>query len=266
MKIKKLPAALQLILLYLLIVAVGFVCLILVYMLPTERIQNNVNLSADTIYKDGDQASIVSNGDASYRLDPFTDCLMLEIAAYDSERAPIYASLLNEYLQFEDPLSTLFYKAWSDDTEFEVSQYPRYWHGYLVFLKPLLLLFSYHDIREVMMTVQFSLAAAIVGLLSYKKQGRFVPPFIAAWLFMNPLSLSMSMQYNTIFTLTLLSLLACIFLRDSTISDNKSMALLFFAVGCLTSYFDFLTYPLVAIGLPAAYILQRVYPPPPLHY
>lgn len=242
---------------FFIIVTAGLLCLTLVYALPTDRMQYHVALSADVLYEDRDNPAIVSNGGLDSVLDPSTDSRMLIIAEYNSDKSPLHAALLNEYEWFDDPISTVIYKAWSNDTDFEILQYSRYWHGYLVFLKPLLLFFSYHDIRDIMMIVQFSLAIAVIGLLGHKKQGRFIPPFVAAWLFMNPLSLCMAMQYNSVFTLTLVVLLACILLKDSALKDNKAMYLSAFAVGCLTSYFDFLTFPLVAFGIPAVYVLQR---------
>lgn len=256
-KFKKLPFALQMLVCFLAIVCIGLLCLTVVYAIPTEKMQYHAKLSADTIYKDGDPAAIVKNGDQSYRLDAATDSHMLIIAAYSTDRPPLFGALLNEYEYFNDPRSTVIYKAWSDDVEFETNQYSRYWHGYLVFLKPLLLFFSYHDIRDIMMIVQFSLAAAIVGVLGMKKQSRYIPAFLAVWLFMNPLSLCMAMQYNSVFTLTLVVFLVCILMHDSVLNDSKTMYLFFLAVGCLTSYFDFLTFPLVTFGIPIIYVLQR---------
>ena len=48
--------------------------------------------------------------------------------------------------------------------------YARYWHGYLLFLKPLLLFFSLSDIRMMNAALQLILAAGVL-LLAFRKRG-----------------------------------------------------------------------------------------------
>lgn len=256
--IRKFKVLLQFAALYLVIVAVGFVSIVLAYCLPTGRMQNNVNISVPIFAEEGCDSVLIYGGDQSYRLDNYTDAMMLSIAAYSRNASPVEEAMYNHSrIKSDNTVDSLILTAnegWDNDI-IPVSEYSRYWHGYLVLLKPLLMFLTYYDIRELMALVQFFLAAMVIGLMGCKKELHLVVPFFAAWLFMNPLTLSMSMQFNTVFVLTLLTLLACILFSRKLLESAKNAMLLFFTAGCLTSYFDFLTYPLVALGIPAAYLV-----------
>ena len=51
------------------------------------------------------------------------------------------------------------------NTSYDEWEYPRYWHGYLAVIKPILLLFDYSDIRVFNMIIQGVLLIYIVTLM-----------------------------------------------------------------------------------------------------
>ena len=92
------------------------------------------------------------------RLDNFTTSIMLMEAAYPAEGKILNSALLNPSWPIRNGSAA--------GTLVEVSQnnfqaenaawiYPRYWHGYLVFLKPLLTFFNLQILREINFLLQF---------------------------------------------------------------------------------------------------------------
>ena len=58
----------------------------------------------------------------------------------------------------------------------------------------------------------------------------------------------MSIQYSSIFIITLISMIAIMLMYKK--EKQKYMPITFFIIGAFATYFDLLTYPLVALGLP----------------
>lgn len=134
----------------------------------------------------------------------------------------------------------------SGETNGREVTYARYWHGYLVVLKPLLLFFTPADIRLLNMTVQF-LLCALVLILAYTRKGfALAAPLCAAILCINPISTALCFQYTDVY---LLSLGAIAILLGFRTDKKKYGCFLYLWLGIAIAYFDFLTYPLVSLGL-----------------
>ena len=127
-----------------------------------------------------------------------------------------------------------------------VVSYARYWNGYLLLLKPLMLFFNLSQIRTMDMAVQFLLLFALL-ILSFRRGGlRLAVPLALAFLSLNPVSTALSLQYSSIYLLTLVFLIAMLALK----SWEKQWGYgLFLFLGIGTAFFDFLTYPAAAVGL-----------------
>ena len=144
----------------------GVVLLTAVYALPTARMRHNVSISLPYILSEGDryQWAPYHNGT---ELDGFTDAIMLGNAIYGGSGSPLGDALVNPRMEFTPgdsvPVDSLSRYAQGAEDGRQVT-YARYWHGYLVFLKPLLLFFTPSDIRLLNMTVQLILAAVLLAL------------------------------------------------------------------------------------------------------
>ncbi len=107
------------------------------------------------------------------------------------------------------------------------------------------------------MAIQIGLVAAVIALLAYQKLTAYIVPFVGVWLFLNPVSLSLSLQFSPMFILTLVELIIILWQGGRYEKDRDRWIYHFFIVGCLTSFFDLLTYPLVTLGIPVAYLIVR---------
>lgn len=130
-----------------------------------------------------------------------------------------------------------------------VSSYSRYWHGYLVVLKPLLMVMGYLGIRSMNRILQPLLVLAVAVVL-WRKRG-FLPlvPLAAAYLFLRPESVAFSMQFSTVFYPAMAALLVMAWFYDWLSQENRFLYL-FLLLGIVTNYLDFLTYPIASLGIP----------------
>ena len=186
------------------------------------------------------------------QLDNFTDALMLLTAAHPSEKSSFISAI--DIDCYKEPgvksVDTLLEVYQNHSTDVAKESYGRYWHGYLIFLKPLLTFLNYGEIRSVLMFVQLALMIAVLLEVSKKKSTLLFPVF-AMWIFLNPVSMMLSVQYNTVLLLTLLAIYTMLKVEQYWgIEQIYEWSLLFLIVGMLTSYFDLLTYPLLTLGIP----------------
>ena len=236
---------------FLSIVILGTLLMIGVYMLPTNRVENNVRKSTETLASEGDYKELIS-GDITTMLDNYTDSIMINEAMYHGEESVInkammvykYASDINDEQQIEGLVDYF-----DEDRTTHSSSYERYWHGYLVFIKPLLMVLDINGIRYINSFIQLALIATVSILFVKKKKENFLVPYLITIFMTTPMTVGMSLQLSTIFYIMNISLLIML-LYDDKIRSNNNYIYFFLIVGMITSYFDFLTYPIASLGLP----------------
>lgn len=239
-----------------LIAAVGL--LAVVYALPTEPMKNHAAESM-ALYEYEEERPEWAHGIVSSRLDNWTDSIMISEAVWnDPEDSLVEKVMLNPFFGVayqETPVKALqAYLNGVDEIWVNKSAYPRYWHGYLVILKPLLMLFNIQEIRMINMMVQLTLAAVVMILIDKRLGWKWLLPFGISYIVLNPVSLIMSFQYSDIYYITVIFLI--VLLRKKEKPSMTWLCCYFMAVGMETCCFDFLTYPVVSMGMPLGlYIL-----------
>ena len=147
----------------------GTLLLVLAFCLPVERMRENVAVSVDSMIKDPEE--VADNAFAQYvwsEKETYTDAIMVQNAI---ERIPgknvfeeamwVYHTDLEE--EVWTPEASL--KAFLSEEGMEQSylhEYSRYWHGYLIYLKPLLLIFSWSQIVMLGIVLQVLLMGAVL--------------------------------------------------------------------------------------------------------
>lgn len=262
----------------LLSIIVGVLLMITAYCIPTKKININVKKSSD-LYSKEDSLQSVNRWYGSGYLDNYTDSIMLLNAIYDGNESVLEKSLtvparwgkikvdetneLNLYpkstllancgkksiskteINTDGKLSVVDYMVDSENVEFYKSTYARYWHGYLVILKPLLLLFNYSQIRII--NLIFQIVVVLLGtILLFTVNKKASIPYIFLWLIWLPELTSKSLQYSSIFYITyIFSILLMILVKRK----SPYVCYIFLITGISTAFFDFLTYPIVALGV-----------------
>lgn len=125
-------------------------------------------------------------------------------------------------------------------------EYGRYWHGYLVFLRPLLMLFSYNTIR-VLSAVAFTILTLILCYLLYKKVNIFAAlVFAISLISVDVFIASISLNAITPFFIAVIVSIILVW-KFEKVKDNYEI---FLISGSTTAFLDLLTTPLVTIGIP----------------
>lgn len=229
----------------------GAFCLWAVYLIPVENMQRNVEKSMDIFMEEGENPFVL-NGYKGSSLDNYTDAIMLGSAVYGEgdEPAAVRAMRVSRASGAADaPMESLAMYLESRGTGGEHTDYARYWHGYLVFLKPLLCFLDYVQIRILNGILLIGMLSWIVLEFLKKKMWRGAAAYLLSVCSVFPMAIPFSLQFSTIFYIGNIALL--LVLKGNSIWKEKDRYLLFFEiVGMCTSYLDFLTYPLFTFGMP----------------
>ena len=209
---------------------------------------NHAVSSAETFSYEGIDAAV---GYAySERLDNWTDALMIGNACYQKEGAGALERAAATYrpdFQGENPIASLEAYVNSQDGVGAIA-YPRYWHGYLVVLRPLLMVTDYMGIRT-MNTIAFAVVLLVlIGVILRKKQWELLLPLGVTILFLRPLAIVHSLQFSTVFYPMMLSVIACIVFQKWVLRDEHFVYLIFMNGVCI-GYLDLLTYPAASLGV-----------------
>lgn len=242
--------------------ALGLIALLLVFCIPVDEMEFHVYQSLPMLESEF-QAELAIPGYTASNRGSFTDCLMLEHAIYENEDYSLLEQVLYMYRGesgqgdgWAPGYSLVDYLSGVEQTRIE--QYPRYWHGYLVVLKPLLYLMSVNAIRVLASTVQFFLVGVIVMLCARRKEDGLGLAFLAAIPFLYFFTMYSSLSLSICFYI-MASLLIIQLVWHEKLMAKKWYPYLFLLGGMATAYFDFLTYPLVTLGFPltVALYLER---------
>ena len=237
-------------------IAVGFALLTAVFLLPVDAMEEHVLASIPALsgeWGTGEESyEQVLKGYASTQLDNSTDAYMLLSAIHRSDKSAVDQAV-NVYT-WQDPDSfgqygTLLRYGKSGSEGMQENATARYWLGYLVVLKPLLLFLNYMDIRMLNMIVQLGLVMLLCCLMQKRGLGRYVLPFGLSLLCITPGVTWLSLQFSTTL-LVALAAMAVLLWKPQRRKTPMAEDVFFLLTGMATSYFDFLTYPVASLGMP----------------
>ena len=200
-------------------ILIGTVLMMGIYVLPNDRLISNVEKSS-SLYINGENKINNWVGNLRYgRLDNSTDAAMIDAAMcreYDSivENAllnPIYNLKLSVTANNNSSNISLYF---NEDNIEGVSNYSRYWHGYLLYLVPGLTLFTVGEMRMLMMAVQFILAMILLFGIGIKLGIKYMLPYMAAIIFINPVTCALNFQNADVYIISMLSCICILYFND----------------------------------------------------
>lgn len=259
-------------------ILIANVLMISVYGIPTDRMFSHAKANADLF--GNSYIDTWAPGIPSATLSYSTDAIMINNAIYQDNKSSVYNAMMNP--RYEDGTgnvaNSLFQvlnydklqdikpqravmtpvDSFRDDDntahELETMYYPRYWHGYLLFLKPMLLVLDVSEIKLLMMAVQILLAAITLFLINRKIGTGVAFAFLTSLIVLNPVTAALTFQENTIYILTLICAFLILMFNDRLIRKDN-YCVYFIIWGSVTCFFDFLTYPLVTLGIPLCIVV-----------
>ena len=236
---------------------VGTILLVLVFLLPVGPMRKNVEKSVGDMLKTGDE--IPEDAFSQYlwkNRETYTDAIMVQNAierlpdknAYEHAMWMYHYDLEEDVWTPEDSLKS-FCESHENVNNMYLHIYARYWHGYLLYLKPLLLLFSWQHVVWLELAVQIALMIWVLVTAIQKQNAGVAVVTLGSFLFMKPVLVLVSLTMSVCWILTLLAV-EYMLLHHDRLHEKGQYPEFFLIVGILTSYFDFLTYPIVTLGIP----------------
>ncbi|MDO4261034.1 MAG: hypothetical protein Q4C82_03055 [Eubacteriales bacterium] len=212
------------------LIAVFFLSMALVYCIPASWIEKNVAASVEIMEGEGDYPMYFFYRHSSI-MDVHTDKLMYESLIQNRDYYnPIQASV-------------------------SVNQYPRYWHGYQVVLRPLTVFFQVQEVRYLGMLAFHLLLFWSAWLLAKRTRPANAVLYVLTIATGNIALSAVCLQFMNTF-LILFATMAVLLSRYEKFKERAyGFSLFFFTVGMVENFFDFLTYPIITLGIPLVALL-----------
>lgn len=211
---------------------VGTILLLLAYCIPTNGERAEESLQILLYEGEYPSANVLHNNAA------------LNFGSYEPE-------ILDNATDYEI-LRRVYYNCGNDKLHqvMDMQDYARYWHGYVVILRPLMNLLNYFDFRVLNSLAQIGLIIVTV-LIVWREFGkkRYVFALLTSYALLTPLALFFSLQYFWIFYISY-SMVCLVICKKEYLLQNQRYFYLFQLIGMMTVYFDFLTFPLLTWGFP----------------
>lgn len=259
------------------------VSLCITSLFPSEMIEKNVKSSSDILLKEGNAYQIAEF--SPIKNNNYTDAIIINEAYSIDNTDPIYSymSMRKNYKKGEtkrgltDTLGELASINVDENGEMIVNitdeynpvgelhdfldgkidtsiTYGRYWHGYMIIYRILLIFFNIMGIR-ILLLILFIVMFIYLMYLLRKQLGTVIAVIFGYALFMQGyFFVSYSLESSPVFIVMMIS---CMILLKR-IDRIQNLYMYFFVIGCITNFVDFLTVPLITLAMPLCiYILAK---------
>lgn len=225
----------------------GLLLLVLAFLLPQAPIMDNVRQSASIFEETGSYP--IAEPYCESQMDYFTDALIL-LEAANQHDSSVLDRALNVYRIGGNPAPTIVKYANDESAVFNELGYTRYWHGYLIYVKPLLCVFSFRAIRRIGLLLQVLLLLCIMWRLVKSHRPLIALGFWLGYVTVSVKALGYCLQYWPVTFSMLITCLAIVAMWERNVVSASRISLLFTVTGAAVNYFDFLTFPLVTLTIP----------------
>lgn len=259
------------ILIFIILICIYIITLIGTSLTPSSCMKENVIKSSEILKDEGEKKYInVGYKDASVFL--FTDALMINTAYSIDSKTPLESALLDRknYIpgqtllehddkqynlgaskNYTDEYGNIFqtaelYGLMHGENITDSYEYARYWHGYLIILRPLLVITNYNGIRIIFLCLMIALVGWLMYLIIKKLNIKIAIIFLLGLISANIFVTTQSFNEIVVFFIAIISSIYLLLKKDI----EKNIGIDFFIIGSVTVFMDLLTAPLVTLGMP----------------
>jgi len=247
--------------------AVGLLLLVgltvLSCLIPSEYLADNARASAEYILENEESFHDINRPApfAYQRLDNYADMILFNLAySIDSDR-PFASLLQSRYLldPYRKSAELVIARVEGEETN---ADYSRYWHGMLMFLRPLMCIMTYPMMRVLNAVVLVGLAVWLFVLFIRRGVWWMVPISLFAFLVTDWYTVPLCFEFYTLCALSLL--LTCLVLildrrfkpkGVGFVNEEIHLLIFFTFAGLSACFFDFLTTETLSLLLPLLAVL-----------
>lgn len=236
----------NLVLIFVIVVMLGFGSMVASYMIPTESAHNMIEHDAAFIT---DRYNVVPEY-LTTDVDMYSDTIILSEVSYYNKSDSLVGNAMSVYgiREISD------FQDYVHGDESKITEYARYWHGNLVFLKPLFLFFDYNAIKILELFFELVMVISILKLMIDKNLKNYCIPFLLSLFFIHPTVIGLCFHLSSIFNLTLIAIWVLLKYTEVLLTKNR-MLYYFLVVGMLTNFIDLSSFPFISFGVPVIFYL-----------
>lgn len=248
---------------FIILIIILNIMMYIVSLIPSRYLKDNVKESSEILLKEGNHYKILDNFNVINN--NYTDALIINEAFSIDFKNPMYSymSMRKNYdsnltkaeivenagelisvnkTEEYDPVGELS-SFINGDIDTSII-YARYWHGYMVFYRILLIFFNISQIR-IFLFVLFSILILVLGKLLKDKLDIVISIIYVYALIVNGyFFVAYSLESTPVFLVMMFS--SIILLKK--INKIKNFNMYMFIIGCITNFVDFLTVPLITLA------------------
>lgn len=232
---------------YILMVVLFFSLVYVAFSIPHELTDSNIRKSLQILSDEGKFPWVCNN--ILWAKDNCTDGTMYNIAVSEYDMTPLEAAIMTpRTIEFGSDTLTSDYGLLAldrPDGTVPRDSYGRYWHGYQFMLKTGSTVTTIKGIRLFNIILLWGLLA-FTGVMIWRRFGGWYGiGWILCFLIMGYTVVPLSMQYVGCYYIMFASVLLMLY-KPGCVNNG----LLFFVIGGVTSFIDFLTIPMLTLGVP----------------
>ena len=227
-------------------------CLLLVALIPRQSIKQRSLESAQYLCE-GDQFAYMEEGVEGSCIDRYADSILLNIAYNLDSDNPLRSVMVTAYYFTPDHEENENYlTAVSDDPGIN-RQYLRYWHGSIVFIRPLLTVMNIKGIYTLNAALLVILFAAFACMCVKSREYHLLTAFTLALVICRAWYAPMCFEYTWMFMLMLAGAVIAFTLSRKHMEEYYPV--FFVIIGMCTSFLDFLTTETLTLLMPLLVII-----------
>lgn len=231
--------------------------LAVIYLIPQKAVKKQIEESAHFLVEK-ELFPYIKQNTFNTRQDNYADAILLNIIYY-SDSSKAWRSVLEApfYKPEVSEVNDNLLKAVKENPK-PNAEYSRYWHGSMVFLRPLLCVMNLQQIRIFLTGIVIAMLGISNILLIKRGVIGFVVSLLIGFLIINGWMIAFSLEYVMTFLVMSVALLAVILTNSSSVSDEKKrnrIGYIFALSGVFTCFVDFLTTETLSFTIPMLVLL-----------
>ena len=209
------------------LVALYISVLTLVYSYDSSKLNRNIDLGLHQLQIEGNYPKPFFGNDSKIQLDNFTDIVMLkELKPNEGNKSSLYQAM-------------------------NMNGYSRYWHGYVVVLRPLMSIWTYTQIRFISAFVLLGLFAYIFSIIKIEFGSIYAFGFFLTMMLIKFMIIPFSLQFTNLILVSFLSVVSSYMMlcKRRKVIDVDDLCITTMVVGSITAFVDLLTTPILPLGM-----------------
>lgn len=242
---------------------VGLFLMALAFLLPTDRIKNHVSVSIPILVQETDYFSI-TRGVGGSQLDNYTDAIYLNEALVGIKDAGLWDCILSGY-RFQTnipditPVSNLAEIFHEPERAVLSPASCRFFNGYEILIKPLLLITDYAGIRQINLFMTFILYIILCCLMMKRNLKIYILPVTLSMMVINPLSVALCMTFTCFYYCMTIPCIVILAISKGTLQEKDW--LIFGITGACAFYFNMNYFQILSFGMPLVFYFLVIHLP-----